>query len=275
MEAQGYIEEYYGEERCFSGLINTPGVSLLSPGLMGVAHFLFLIYLFLGISISADIFMEAIEVITSTTVMEELYDKESERMVYVERNVWNATLANLTLMAFGSSAPEIILSVLEALKDLGHPAGELGPSTIVGSAAFNLLIISAVSVVAVGDPTAEEPAVKKIDDLGVFLTTASFSVFAYIWLYLCLAVNSEAQVTVGEASWTFAFFFILLGLAFCADKYNQRKKAKLTAEERAHENKMKINKASLRSIARQKGDMAVLSAAQGQQHDNVSENEVQ
>ena len=62
MEAQGYIEEYYGEERCFSGLINTPGVSLLSPGLMGVAHFLFLIYLFLGISISADIFMEAIEV---------------------------------------------------------------------------------------------------------------------------------------------------------------------------------------------------------------------
>lgn len=65
--------------------------------------------------------------------------------------VWNPTLANLTLMAFGSSAPEIILSILEAVKDLGKPAGDLGPSTIVGSAAFNLLVISAVSIIAIGD----------------------------------------------------------------------------------------------------------------------------
>lgn len=64
-QAQGYIEEYWGEERCFSGMINTPGVSLLPVPLMGFAYFMFLGYLFLGISISADIFMEAIDVITS------------------------------------------------------------------------------------------------------------------------------------------------------------------------------------------------------------------
>ena len=128
--------------------------------------------------------------------------------------VWNPTLANLTLMAFGSSAPEIILSVLEAVKDLGKPAGDLGPSTIVGSAAFNLLVISAVSIIAIGD------SIKKIDDMGVFITTAIFSVFAYVWMYYCLSISSEGEVTTTEAYLTFGYFFILLILAFSADKYN-------------------------------------------------------
>lgn len=145
-------------------------------------------------------------------------------------------MANLTLMAFGSSAPEIILSVLEALKGLGEPSGDLGPSTIVGSAAFNLLVISAVSISAITD------GVKKIDDMGVFLTTALFSIFAYVWLYLCLAVNSPGEVTVNEASWTLGFFFILLALAFGADKFNQRKKNKQADEHTDKENKVKGKK---------------------------------
>lgn len=146
-------------------------------------------------------------------------------------------------MAFGSSAPEIILSVLEALKDLGSPAGDLGPSTIVGSAAFNLLVISGVSIIAVGGPTNE---VKKIDDMGVFITTSIFSLFAYIWLYICLQVWSQGEVTVIESILTFAYFFILLGLAFGADKYNQAKKAKINVENTERENIKKIKKSRLR-----------------------------
>lgn len=135
----------------------------------------------------------------------------------MEVPIWNPTMANLTLMAFGSSAPEIILSVLESVKSLGEPAGDLGPSTIVGSAAFNLLVISGVSIYAVGGDTNET---KMIDDMGVFLTTATFSLFAYVWLFLCLSVNTKGVVTVNEAAWTFGFFFILLVLAFGMDKYN-------------------------------------------------------
>lgn len=180
-------------------------------------------------------------------------------------------MANLSLMAFGSSAPEIILSVLEALKDLGKPSGDLGPSTIVGSAAFNLLIISAVSIVAVGDG---DNAVKRIDMMGVFLTTSFFSVFAYVWLFLCLSVNTPGQVTVEEASWTFGFFFILLVLAFCSDKYAQiqQKKAqgKLEKEELVKKNK----RAQLRAISKQKGVQAVLNAAQGMKHEKIKENEL-
>ena len=129
--------------------------------------------------------------------------------------VWNPTLANLSLLALGSSAPEILLSCIETVRNLNNPPGELGPSTIVGSAAFNLLVISAVSVIAVKGNEA-----KKIYDLGVFAVTAIASLFAYFWLYLVLAVWTENEITVAEACITFSFFIILLITAFVADKIN-------------------------------------------------------
>ena len=52
-------------------------------------------------------------------------------------------------MALGSSAPEIILNIYETIITLGKTPGELGASTIVGSAAFNFLVISGVSIYAV------------------------------------------------------------------------------------------------------------------------------
>ena len=151
-------------------------------------YFIFLMYLFFGIAIIADIFMEAIEVITSTTKRVEIFDKTGKNKYFVELPVWNETVANLTLMALGSSAPEILLAVIETLQTLGEEAGDLGPSTIVGSAAFNLLVISAVCIPAVDDP-------KKINDMGVFFTTSAFSIFAYLWLLICLQFSSEGEVT--------------------------------------------------------------------------------
>jgi len=123
-----------------------------------------------------------------------LKDKNGNE-VTIEVPIWNPTIANLSLMALGSSAPEILLSVVETCGKLGEPAGELGPSTIVGSAAFNLLFISAVCIPAVPLESEEEVGKekheeslkgKKIDDMGVFITTSIFSLFAYLWLYVCL-----------------------------------------------------------------------------------------
>ena len=51
----------------------------------------------------------------------------------------------------------------------------------MGSAAFNLLVISAVCVAAI--PKGEG---KKIHDQSVFYITGSFSVFAYLWLIVIL-----------------------------------------------------------------------------------------
>jgi solute carrier family 8 (sodium/calcium exchanger) len=97
-------------------------------------------------------------------------------------------------MALGSSAPEILLAVLETLSTLNKCPGELGASTIVGSAAFNLLVISALSILAVteendNDPRRDESVplgVKKINDMGVFSLSSAFSIWAYLWLWLVL-----------------------------------------------------------------------------------------
>jgi solute carrier family 8 (sodium/calcium exchanger) len=155
--------------------------------------------------------MESIEVITSAEKDVKIVDKEG-RVFVTQVPIWNPTIANLTLMALGSSAPEILLSVIESLKDLGEPAGVLGPASIVGSGAFNLLVISGISILSVDEP-------KKINDLGVYATTATFSLFSYAWMYFCLEMSSPEVVDLIEAWLTLLFFFVLVGTAYGMDKW--------------------------------------------------------
>lgn len=131
-------------------------------------------------------------------------------------------------MALGSSAPEILLSVIEVSASgspapapevaggsdwasspqvCGHDfqAGALGPSTIVGSAAFNMFVIIAICVYVVPDGET-----RKIKHLRVFFVTAAWSIFAYIWLYLILSVFSPGEVAVRS------------GLASIPDEWRKR-----------------------------------------------------
>merc|ERR1719331_271504 len=165
-----------------------------------------MIFSFLGIAIIADVFMAAIEVITSKEKTLTIMENGKERTVtYL---VWNATVANLTLMALGSSAPEILLSVIETIGTLNQTAdpGGLGPGTIVGSAAFNLLVIIAICVIAIGKKEDGTPDTRKIAEIGVFTTTAFYSVFAYVWLFICVSDN---QIVMWEAVVTFLLFPVL------------------------------------------------------------------
>merc|ERR1712187_1055105 len=91
--------------------------------------------------------------------------------------------------------------------------GDLGAGTIVGSAAFNLLVISAVCVGAIPDKE-----VRKIKEVPVYIITASFSVFAYLWLLIIVYLNSPEVVTAVEALVTLIFLPVLLVLAYLADK---------------------------------------------------------
>lgn len=127
--------------------------------------------------------------------------------------VWNPTVANLTLMALGSSAPEILLSVIEIISN-DFFAGDLGPSTIVGSASFNLLVITAICVAAL--PDGEKRA---ITEMSVFKTTSFFSIFAYVWLLIILMGPwSPNVVEIWEAILTFLFFPMLVLMAYSADR---------------------------------------------------------
>ncbi|KAK6940998.1 Sodium/calcium exchanger membrane region [Dillenia turbinata] len=78
--------------------------------------------------------------------------------------VWNYTIADITLLALGTSFAQISLAVIDAIQNIGSLyAGGLGPGILVGSAAFDLFPIHAVCVVV---PKAGE--LKKISDLGVW-----------------------------------------------------------------------------------------------------------
>ncbi|XP_061601604.1 sodium/calcium exchanger 1b isoform X2 [Cololabis saira] len=174
-------------------------------------YFVALVYMFLGVSIIADRFMASIEVITSQEKEITIKKPNGETTTTTVR-IWNETVSNLTLMALGSSAPEILLSVIEVIGH-GFEAGSLGPSTIVGSAAFNMFVIIGLCVYVVPDGE-----VRRVKHLRVFFVTATWSIFAYIWLYLILSVISPGVVQVWEGLLTFFFFPVCVLFAWVADR---------------------------------------------------------
>ena len=84
-------------------------------------------------------------------------DKTGQKGEWVEVRVWNETVANLTLMALGSAAPDILLSIVEMIGN-DFDVGDLGPGAIVGSSAFNLIINLAVCIIAI--PGVESRCIK-------------------------------------------------------------------------------------------------------------------
>ena len=105
------------------------------------------------------------QVITSKKRTIVVYNEETGASATSEIFIWNETVANLTLLALGSSAPEILLAVIETINDLAASEAKSGASlgfyTIVGSAAFNLFIITSVCTVSIASP-----AYKRIGEFG-------------------------------------------------------------------------------------------------------------
>jgi len=178
----------------------------------GLLYIVIMLYLFIGVAIVSDKFMESIEMITAQEKEVSVKDPRSGKTQVVIVKVWNETVANLTLMALGSSAPEIMLSVIEIWAK-GFEAGDLGPGTIVGSAAFNLFMIIGLCMYVIPDDE-----VRKIKHLRVFFITATWSVFAYVWLYIILGVITYGEVNTWEGVLTFLFFPATVYTAFVADR---------------------------------------------------------
>jgi Ca2+/Na+ antiporter len=96
----------------------------------------------------------------------------------------------------------------------------LGPQSIVGAAAFNFLVLSAISLIAPDDETADVNITKKLNQNGnskkvsttfMFYFIALASLLAYGWIFYCLFDNTLSRL---EAGLTVGFFFILLILAY-------------------------------------------------------------
>lgn len=176
-------------------------------------YLLGLLWIFMAVAIIADVFMCSIERITSRTTTIRIADSEAEGGYReMEVKVWNNTVANLSLLALGTSAPEILLSVIETVGN-GFKAGDLGPGTIVGSAAFNLLVISGICVMSIPSPDT-----RRIAEIKVFFVTGFTCIFAYIWMAIVLMVSSPDEVEIWEAIVTLIFFPLLILVAYLADR---------------------------------------------------------
>lgn len=189
-------------------------------------YLLGMLWCFLGIAIVADMFMLGIEKITSKTRMIRISNpKEKNGYEEIEVKVWNDTVANLSLMAFGTSAPEILLNVV-IIVGKGFKASDLGPATIVGSAAFNLLVITAICICSI--PVGE---CRKLENIRVYVTTTFASLFAYMWMLIVLIAITPDVVDLWEAIVTFMFFPILIVMSYLVDKfYCCRRKNKTSSE---------------------------------------------
>ncbi|CAL1170264.1 unnamed protein product, partial [Cladocopium goreaui] len=121
-------------------------------------------------------------------------------------------LVRIYFKALGSSAPEILLSVVETLnKDQTCWVG-VPEATITGSASFNLLVIVGLCIVVI--PSNE---IRRMKDMEVFVVTVVLMFFAYVWLAVIVVFITPEVIDLWEALVTLLGEPILVYIAYMAD----------------------------------------------------------
>lgn len=101
--------------------------------------------------------------------------------------------AGATLMAVGSSAPELFVALFAVLKPGDHQV--IGIGSIVGSAIFNLLVIVGATALVKNAKLTWQPVVRDL----IFYTGAVAFLIWFIW---------DGTLTIGEASVLLAFYIV-------------------------------------------------------------------
>lgn len=100
----------------------------LGNGVRSFLYFMALAYCFIGLSaITARFFRSMEHVVKHTRTVEEI-DPSTNTIVVKHKKVWNYTIADISLLAFGTSFPQISLATIDAIRNIGKlNAGGLYP----------------------------------------------------------------------------------------------------------------------------------------------------
>lgn len=211
--AEGNTDEVSLYGRCENYFL-FGGEIFLSNGLRAFLYLAALAYCFIGLSSITARFFKSMENVVKQTREVVQIDPITNTEVIKRVKVWNYAVADIALLAFGTSFPQISLATIDAIRNIGQlNAGGLGPGTLVGSAAFDLFPIHAVCVIVPRAGT-----LKKISDIGVWLVGLFWSFWAYVWLYIILEVWTPNIITLWEALLTVLQYLLLLFHAYAQDK---------------------------------------------------------
>ncbi len=110
------------------------------------------------------------------------------------------SVAGASLMAAGSSAPELSIALLSLFK-AGGAHSDVGAGTIVGSAVFNILVITGISAI--------------VREARITLPVIIRDTFFYLFtILLLLVVFRDGAVTVTETLFFIGLYVVYLGVLF-------------------------------------------------------------
>jgi len=106
-------------------------------------------------------------------------------------------VAGATLMAMGSSAPELAIAFIAVFRGVGHT--DVGAGTIVGSAIFNILVITGASAVFKTAKLRWQPVARDL----LFYSASILALLAVFW---------DGRVTITESLLFVAIYCLYLGV---------------------------------------------------------------
>ena len=96
------------------------GETLLSNSVRATLYMVALAYCFIGLSAITARFFKSMEQIMKHSREVVSVDPHTNMPVVKQEKVWNYTIADIALLAFGTSFPQISLATIDAIRNLGQ-----------------------------------------------------------------------------------------------------------------------------------------------------------
>lgn len=115
----GYLSSFLAhDEKCESYLIFS-GETNLGNSVRILLYFLGLAYCFIGLSAITSRFFQSMENVVKHSREVVVIDPVTKAETIRHEKVWNYTIADISLLAFGTSFPQISLATIDAIRNLG------------------------------------------------------------------------------------------------------------------------------------------------------------